>query len=270
MNRPAVTEEQIDAAVVLRDHGEFSRALKLLQEALRRTQVPATRMLLLFHILSCSTQIEASDVTADAMGELERLPDSEVSRVLANLIRANAEIDLGRPQNALAILDLSLDTGLFEREDFRVHKYQLCLFKGKAFERLKRWNEALEWLERAHAIFPSVESCPDDDSRKIFSWAETEILFNKARSMVGLGRFDEAFELSQRAYERENGDMQTLAMQYMANCRFNQGRVREALELYIEIQKLLPCRLVRVDQLQEGISRCLDHLGKPIPQSMPS
>lgn len=270
MTGPAVTEEQIDAVVRLRDQGEFVEALTLLQEMLRGAQDSATRMLLLFHILSCSTQIEASDVTADAMRELEELPDAKDTRVLANLIRANAEIDLGRPQNALAMLDLNLDTGLFDREDFRVHKYQLYFFKGKALERLKRWNEALEWLEQAHVIFPDLASCTDEDTRAIFGWAETEILFNKARSMHGLDRYDEAYELSRQAYEREQGDHQTLAMMYMASSLVMLRRFSEALKLYIEVQHRLPCRIIALDQLEEGIARCMSGISSRNPARKPS
>jgi tetratricopeptide (TPR) repeat protein len=270
MNDSTVTEEQIDAAVGLRIQGEFANALIQLQEMLERTRDPATRMLLLFHILSCSTQIEANDVTAEAIKELEKFPDPEMCRALANLIRANAEIDLGRPQNALMILEAILDAGYGDGEDSRVPRNQLYLFMGKALERLQRWTEALEWLERAHSLFPNAASCPDEDARRLFSWAETEILFNKVRSMSGLKRYEEAFELSQRAYEREKGDMKTLGMQYMANSLFNQGRVAEALKLYIEIQRLLPCRLVRADQLQEGINRCMKSLEKSNSQNKPS
>ncbi|MGD0893743.1 MAG: tetratricopeptide repeat protein, partial [Terracidiphilus sp.] len=181
MTDPTLFEEQIDAAVKLGNDGDFVGALSRLQDILVEIADPSTRMLALFHILSYSTQLEAEDVTARAMAEFEGLPDSEVTRVLANLIRANAEIDLGRPQGALAILDLCFETGLFERENFRVHKYRLFFLKGKALERLKRWNEALPWLERAHAIFPDLDSCPDEDTRAVFGWADTEILFNKAR-----------------------------------------------------------------------------------------
>lgn len=270
MSSPAVNDEQIDAALKLRDQGEFAGALKAFQEILASTQDPAARMLLLFHILSCSTQIEASDVTADAIRELERLPDADVSGVLANLIRANAEIDLGRPQNALAIIELCLDTGFFDRENFRVHKYQLYLFKGKALDRLKRWNEALDCLEQAHAIFPSEASCPDDDSRRIYSWGETEVLFNEARCMCGLNRYDEAYELSRKAFEREQGDVKTMATMYMANCRVMQRRFTEALKLYLEVQHKLPCRIVQLDQLEEGIARCMGEMPQRESGSKPS
>jgi tetratricopeptide (TPR) repeat protein len=270
MTNPAVSEEQIHAAVKLGNQGDFVGALSLLQDMLLETQDPSTRMLLLFHILSYSTQIDARDVTSDAMAELEGLPDSEVTRVLANSIKANAEIDLGRPQNALAILDLSLGTGLFERENFRVHKYRLFFLKGKALERLKRWHEALDWLEQAHPIFPDLDSCPDEDTRAILGWAETEILFNKARSMHGLDRSDEACELSKQAHDREHGDMRTLAMMYMASARVMQRNFLEALKLYVHVRHELPCRIIQVDQVEEGIARCVREMSNSTPESKPS
>jgi tetratricopeptide (TPR) repeat protein len=265
-----VTEQEIDTAQKLRGQGEFANALALFQDMLERAQDGDMRMRLLFDILYCSTQLRADNVTNGAIRELESMPEPQFSRVLANSIRANAEIDLGRPQDALALLDMNLDTGFFEREDFRLHKYQLCLFKGKALERLMRWDESIEWLERAHAIYPDESSTPDETTRRIFSWAEIEILFNKARCMYGLKRYDEALEISKQAYELATGDIKTVAMMYMANALVMQQKYAEALKLYIEIQGRSPCRSVQVDQLQEGISRCMDYLGKSNSRSKPS
>lgn len=265
-----VTEQEIDTAQKLRGQGEFANALALFQDMLERAQDGDMRMRLLFDILYCSTQLRADNVTNGAIRELESMPEPRFSRVLANSIRANAEIDLGRPQDALALLDMNLDTGFFEREDFRLHKYQLCLFKGKALERLMRWDESIEWLERAHAIYPDESSTPDETTRRIFSWAEIEILFNKARCMYGLKRYDEALEISKQAYELATGDIKTVAMMYMANALVMQQKYAEALKLYIEIQGRSPCRSVQVDQLQEGISRCMDYLGKSNSRSKPS
>ncbi len=262
-----VTEEEIDAAEKLRKYGEFSTALALAQELLRRVQDGEQRMRLLFDVLRCSTQLRAESVTDDAIRELEMYPYPEFSRVLANSIRAYAEISLGRPQDALALLDMNLETGFFEREDFRAHKYDLCLYKGMALERLSRWDEALEWLEKAHSMYPDEASAPDQGMIQHFHWAETEILFNQARCMFALNRYDEAFELSKRAYDFTTGDTRTVAMAYMANALVMQGKYSEALRMYIEIQELLPCRSVRADQIQEGVSRCMDFLGKSMPQS---
>src|SRR6266536_2755042 len=169
-----VTDEEIDAAEKVRGYGEFSTALALAQDMLLRVRDDDKRMRLLFDVLRCSTQLRAESVTDDAICELEKYPYPEFSRVLANSIRAYAEIFLGRPQDALALLDLNLETGFFEREDFRPHKYDLCLYKGMALERLSRWEEALEWLEKAHAMFPDEASTPDQDMLLHFRWAETE------------------------------------------------------------------------------------------------
>jgi tetratricopeptide (TPR) repeat protein len=260
-----VTEEQIDATARLLSQGKFKEALGQFQEMLRNVVDPPTRMLLLFHIISCSTQIEAGDVTARAMVELEKFPSPEMSRALANLTRANAEIDLGRPQNALAILEMCLEADFFDKEDFRVHKYRLYFLRGKALERLQRWREALDWLDRAHAMFPNAESCPDEDARKIFGWVETEILFNKARSMGGLNRHGEAYELSRQAFEREQGDTQTLAVMYMAYSLVMLRRFSEALKLYTEVEQKLPCRLIKVEDLTICITLCVDESSKQKP-----
>ena len=264
-----VTEEEIDAAEKLRGRGEFETALALAQDMLLRTEDGDTRMRLLFDVLRCSAQLRAESVTDDAIRELEKYPYPDFSRVLANSIRAYAEIGLGRPKDALSLLDINLETGFFEREDFRVHKYDLCLYKGMALERLSRWNEALEWLEKAHAMYPDEASAPDQDMLQHYRWAEIEILFNKARCMYGLNKYDEALDLSKRAYDLATGDTKTVALVYMANTLVMQRRYSEALKLYIEIQGMPHCKSVRVDQLQEGVSRCLDYLGKSNSQSKP-
>jgi tetratricopeptide (TPR) repeat protein len=267
MLRVEPTEEEIDAAEKLRGQGEFATALALAQDMLCRVQDGDKRMRLLFDVLRCSTQLGAENVTDDAIQELEKYPYPEFSRVLANSIRAYAEISLGRPQNALALLDVNLETGFFEHEDFRAHKYDLCLYMGMALERLSRWNEALEWLERANELYPTEESATNHDMLQHYQWAETEILFNKARCMMGLKRFDDAYEFSNRAYELAEGDTKTVAMQYMADCRMCQGRVTESLRLYLDIQKRSPCVSVRAECIQDRISSCVDYLEKCKPNS---
>jgi len=265
-----VTDDEIDAAEKLRKYGEFSTALALAQDMLGRVQDGDKRMRLLFDVLRCSTQLRADSITDDVIRELEKYPYPEFSRVLANSIRAYAEISLGRPQDALALLDMNLETGFFEREDFRAHKYDLCLYKGMALERLSRWNEALEWLEKAHAMYPDEASAADQDMLQHFGWAEIEILFNKARCMYGLNKYDKALYLSKRAYHLATGETKTVALMYIANTLTMQRKYAEALKLYLEIQGMPPCRSVPVDQLQEGISRCMEYLGKSNPYSKPS
>jgi tetratricopeptide (TPR) repeat protein len=265
-----VTEGEIDAAEKLRSHGDFAGALARMQEMLPRAGDENTRMLLLFDIISCSTQIEAHTVTEDALSELVKLPLPEISRVLINLTRANAETDLGRPQNALDLLDLCMETDYFDRDDFRVHKYQLLFFKGKALDRLERWNDALECLDMAHLMFPNEGACVDETARRIYGWVETEILFNKSRSLFGLRRYEEAYEQARQAFEREKGDTKTLSLMYMANCRVMQKKYPEALKLYLAIQKELPCRTVREEALNEGMNRCLKGLEKLQTHARPS
>jgi tetratricopeptide (TPR) repeat protein len=270
MSSKPVTEEEIDAAAKLWKRGEFATSFALYRDMLQRVEDDGTRMLLLFDSLTCTTQLDDRAATEEMFRELEKLPQPEHSRVLANLIRANAEIDLSRPENALAILDTCLETEFFQRNDFRIHLYRLCFFKGKALERLSRWHESLEWLDRAHDMYPEQASCADDDQRRIYGWMETEILFNKSRCMFGLDKFDQAYTFSKQAYGRENGDLKTLAMMYMASCRFMQGKVPDALRLYVEVKKLLPCRTVREDAIEDGIRRCIEYLERQKSTGIPS
>jgi tetratricopeptide (TPR) repeat protein len=265
-----VTEEEIEVAEKLRGQGEYAMAHALTQDMLNRTKDDGTRMRLLFDVINCSTALCLKNITEDAMRELEKLPKPEFSRVLANSIRANAEIDLNRPQEALALIDMNLETGYFERDDFRIHKYDLCHFKGRALARMWRWDEALDWLDKAHAMYPSEVDITDEDTRKHVHWAEARILLNKAYCFIGLKRFDEAFELSKQVYESEDGWEKTRAMQQMADCRLWQGRAADALKLYVDVKKRLPCSAVSDKYIQDRIVQCMDYIEKYGPHSKPS
>ena len=259
------TEEEINAAEKLRSKGDLATSLDLTLAMLKRAEDDDVRMRLLFDVITCSTQLELDDVTHQAMAELDKMPQPEFSRVLANMSRAYAEDQLGRPERALSLLDMNLETGYFEREDFRIHKYQLCLFKGQALVRLRRVNEALDWLDRAHALYPTDESGCDETERRIFGWVEPSIQVNRANCLMALDRFDEAFEAASRVMNRDDGDLATLAIQHMAECRAWQGRILEALELYSDLRKNLPCRLIDEDRVQQGISNCMNCLEKLHP-----
>lgn len=268
---PQVTPtEEIDAAEKLRGQGEYANALAQTQDLLLRTQNDGTRMRLLFDVIYCSTALCLTNVTEDAMLELEKLPEPEFSRVLANSIRANAEIDQNKPQEALALIDMNLETGYFEREDFRIHKYDLCHFKGRALARMWRWDEALDWLDKAHAMYPSEADIPDEDTRKHVHWAGARILLNKAYCFIGLKRFDEAFELSKHIYESEDGWEKTQALQQMADSRLWQGRASEALQLYVDVKKRLPCSTVSDEYIQDRIVQCMNYIEKYRLHSKPS
>jgi tetratricopeptide (TPR) repeat protein len=225
------------------------------------------RMRLLFNVVSCSAMLELDETADQAMRELDAMPHPEFSRVLANMSRAYAEDQLGRPEKALAILDMNLETGYFERDDFRVHKYQLCLFKGQALSRLRRATEALEWLDRAHALYPSEDSAGDETQRLIFGWVEPLIQSNRANCLIGLDRFDEAFEAASQVLKKNDGDLATFALQQMAECRVWQGRVPEALRLYADLKNRPPSRLVEEDRVEKGISNCMNYLEKRHPSN---
>lgn len=270
MTNPAVSEEEIDAAEKLRAKGELVASLRLTQAMLQRVEDGDVRMRLLFDVVTCSTQLELEDVTNQAMMELEAMPQPEFSRALANMSRAYAEEQLGRPEKALALLDMNLETGFFEREDFRIHKYQLCLSKGQALIRLRRVKEALDWLDTAHALYPSEDSARDETERLIVGWVEPLIQSNRSNCLIGLDRFDEAFEAAGQVLRTTDGDLATFALQQMAECRIWQGRVPEALEIYADLKKRMPCRLVDADRVETGIINCMNYLEQRRPVGKPS
>jgi tetratricopeptide (TPR) repeat protein len=270
MTNPTVSEEEIVGVEKLRAKADFAKSLRMTREMLELTEDGDFRMRLLFNVVSCAAMLELDETTNHAMQELDAMPQPEFSRVLANMSRAYAEDHLGRPEKALAILDMNLETGYFERDDFRIHKYQLCLFKGQALARLRRATEALEWLDRAHALYPSEDSTNEETHRLIFGWVEPLIQSNRANCLIGLDRFDEAFEAATQVRRRTDGDLATFALQQMAECRVWQSRVPEALRIYADLKMRLPCRLVDEHRVEEGISNCMKYLEKQHPSLRPS
>jgi tetratricopeptide (TPR) repeat protein len=270
MTNLAISEEEIDAAEKLRAKGELAASLKLTQAMLERAEDDDVRMRLLFDVVTCSAQLELEDIMNQAIAELDTMPHPEFSRALANMSRAYAEDQLGRPEKALALLDMNLETGYFERDDFRIHKYQLCLFKGQALLRLRRAKEAIDWLDKAHALYPSEDTAQDETERLIFGWVEPLIQINRANCLMALDRFDEAFDAASQVLSGTDGDLSALARQHMAECRVWQGRVLEALEIYADLKKRLPCRLVKEDRIERGIFNCMSYLQKRRPVGKPS
>jgi tetratricopeptide (TPR) repeat protein len=265
-----VTERDIESAEKLWLDGEFAAALDLSRRLLLSACDDDARMRLLFNVISCSASLDRSDLIDAAMAELEKLPKPEYSRVLANLNRAWAETSLGRPQNALNILDTDLATGLFEADDMRIHKYRLCLCKGEALVHLRRATDALEWLDKAHALYPTEGAARDGTERLIFGWVEPNIQVHRANCLLALDRLDEAFDAASQVLRKNDSDLATLAMQYVAECRVWQGREEEALRIYADLKKRLPCRLVDEDRIEKGIANCVSRLEKRRPSTKPS
>jgi tetratricopeptide (TPR) repeat protein len=266
----AVSEVDVEKAEKLRGEGAPEAALALSQELLERVEDGDLHMRLLFNVVTCSAWLDRGEVADWAMVELDKMPQPQFSRVLANMERGYAEAILGRPEKALAIFDTILETGYFEREDFRVHRYTLCLYKGQALLGLKRTADALEWLDRGHAFYPSEECTPDETALRIFGWVEPLIQTNRANCLMVFDRFEEAFQAASEALRLSKGDLATFAMEQMAECRHWQTRVPEALELYLEVKKRLPCRLVDEKRNETGITNCMIYLEKRRGSSQPS
>jgi tetratricopeptide (TPR) repeat protein len=249
MPKAVVTEEEIEAAEKLRGQGEFVTALALTQDMLSRVQDDDVRMRLLFDVLYCSTRLCADSITEDAIKELEKLPQPTMSRIFVDFIRAMSYIAHGRAQEGLVLIEANLRTEFIEREDFTNWKYKHLAYKGSALIWLARPEEALVSLAEAHKMYPDGER-------------ETAILIGQSNCLLALDRYDEAFDAASKVLDRDDGDMATLAMQYMAECRLWQGRVPEAGRLYMDIQKRLPCRLVQEERIKNGIGQCIARLRK--------
>lgn len=255
-----ITDKEVEALEALRNDGEFSVSLQRSQESLAIASNDEVRMRLLFNIAFCAERLEQYELVEFALTELDHLPQPEISRVLVNIDRAWARTALGRPQDALHLLDMSLATGLFEARDMRIHKYRLLLNKGEALVHLRRSVDALESLDSAHALFPMVESTDGPYEPRIFRWVEPNIQINRANCLLALSRFDESFDAAQAVTEFDHPELSALALQYMAEGRAWQGRTQDALKLYAALQPKLPCRLVDEKRIREGMDNCMRRL----------
>jgi len=252
-----LSEQEIEAAEKLRAKGDYLTALTLTQEMLVRAQDEDTRMRLLFDVLYCSTRLCLDDVTNDAVAELERMPEPRMSRIFIDFIQAMSCIAQGRAQRGLDLIEANLKSDFMGREDFLIWKYKHLAYKGSALTWLGRCQEALSVLDEAQQMNPEGER-------------ETAILMDQANCFLALDRYDDSFDAANRIVSKNDEDeMTTLAMQYMAECRMWQGRVSEALKIYMMIQKRLPCRLVEKDRIQLGIERAVSHLEKDASQTKP-
>jgi tetratricopeptide (TPR) repeat protein len=257
MSGGAVTEKDVEIVENLGGSGEYSKALALAQELLFCPLDDETKMKILFNVISCSTRLELDDVTEAAFKELEKLPDPEMSRAVANTFRAISYIYLGRPHEALNVINLTLGTECVAEEYPARCKYQLLAYQGRALTMLSRWEEALISLTEAHRIDPE-------------GMRETDILIDTSRCMQGLKQYEDSYNSAHHVLERESGDMAIMAMHYMAVCRTYQGRLLDALNLYGEIQKRLPCTLIDTDQIRKEMLSCMDAIGISLPSHKPS
>jgi len=265
-----VTEAEIEAAEDLSSSRDFAQSLRVSTELLGRTKDPGLRSRLLFGMVLCASMLEAGEALDRALRELDLLPEPEESRALANLNRAFAEYELGRPANALEILNADLQTGFFEREDWKIHKYRCLVSKGNALTALKRPDEALECLEAAHELFPTEACCSDECERNIVHQSEPSIQVARANCLLALDRFEDSYRAAKAASESADTDRAALGLQYMAECRLWQARVPEALQIYLELKKRLPSKFVDERRIDRGISNCMNYLEKQRPSGKPS
>jgi tetratricopeptide (TPR) repeat protein len=251
-----LTEQEIDAAEKLRAQGDYEAALALTEEMLARVEDEDTRMRLLFDVLYCSTRLCLDDVTNRAIGELEQMPQPGMSRVFIDFIQAMSYIARGNAQQGLDLIEANLKLELMARDDFREWKYKHLAYKGSALTWLERCQEALAVLNEAHLMNPN-------------GVRQTAILIDQANCFLALDRYDDSYDAAQQVLNRGDAEMATLAMLYMAECRMWQGRCSAALNIYAEIRRRLPCRLVPEDRVQLGMDRAVAHVEKRSRQEKP-
>lgn len=251
-----VTEEEIEAALNLSAQRDFGTSLSLFQKMLTRASDAKTRMKILFGIVTCSTWLSLDAVREKAIQELMQFSNHEMSHAFVVMVQARAYIDFGRTQEALDLITTNLKSEVLQRDDLQDWKYEHLFLKGRSLVQLARYDEALRAFDAAHSIYRDGQF-------------EADMLIERANCFVALGRYGEAYDAAGKVLSRGDDEMAVLAMQYMAECRFWQSRVPEALELYVAIQKRLPSRLVQEERIQTGIKNAMTYLEKHHFQGKP-
>jgi len=121
---------------------------------------------------------------------------------------------------------------------------------------MARCSEALTVLDEAGIVLPDGKH-------------EAQILVNRANCLMAKDDFDNAFIAAEAATRRGDAQLAAFAMLQMAECRMWQGRVPEALTLYVRLEEQLPSKFVDLDRVQIGKARATAFLEKRSPQSKP-
>lgn len=258
----SVPEAEIAAADLLVPKDDHAAALSAYQHLLDRTDDGNQRFYLLYQIVKNASLLDHQDVVRAAIAELDTMPEPEFSRSAASLDRAHAEIELKRPANALALLDTTLDTGIFNIPAYRIHLFHLYWLKGRALVWLNLWEDALKSLEQAESIYPPSTQMYNENERVFFLYVMPSLLIEKANCLIALGRFQDTFDTALRVKEFDSTDWATLALQYMAESLAWQGRTEDALRLYAELIQQLPCSLLDEARVRKGMGNCMIRLEK--------
>lgn len=252
-----VSEQEIEAALDLTAHRDFRAALVLYQEMLARVQNSQIKMRTLFGIVTCSTWLNLDEIRENAIAMLKQFPNYEISKVFVDMAQARTYSESGRPQEALDLISGNLKDEVLQRPDFRDWRYEHLFYKGRSLVQLEHYDEALSAFDEASSVYPNGDF-------------EVDMLIERSNCFLASHRFSEAYDAASQVLAWGNEEMSTLAMQHMAECRMWQGRVSEALELFVSIQKRLPCRLVDAERIQTGIKNAMAYLERLHPRGKPS
>lgn len=171
--------------------------------------------------LPLAVQLLAAAQTAlgkpdSAAKTIESAKERGIDDIFSNFELANAQIAMGRLEDALESINKSLQ---FEWTNTTIGDYTLYLYKrhvvkGQILAGLGRYKEAIEVLDYAlkqQPDFPSAE-------------------FHRASSLLGLGRFEEALKVFQKL--SQSGPLVQPAMLLEAKCHHGLEHWSQATQLY--------------------------------------
>jgi tetratricopeptide (TPR) repeat protein len=251
-----VTELEIEGLLDLSAGKEFSAGLAVAQELLNRVEDTIQRITILFEVITCSTWLGLLEQAAAAVEALDPLVGPEVARVFAAMSQAAVDVEAGRANEALGLINRNLESSFMHTENYRDWLYHQLVLKANALTRLARHAEALGVLDEAIALIPGGKY-------------EADLLVNRANCLMAMDDYENAFITAKAASTKADAELAALGMLQMAESRLWQRRVPEAMALYLQLEKQLPRKYVDANRVQEGIARATALLEKSSPQMKP-
>lgn len=251
-----VTELEIERMLSLSAAREFSAALAIAQGSLDRVEDVVQRMIVLYEIITCSTWLGLAEQTVAAVQALDPLVGAEVANVYVAMTRAAVDVEAGRSNEALELINKNLESSFMHTEDYKDWLYDQFVLKAHALTRLARCAEALAVLDEAIAVLPGGRY-------------EASILVCRSNCLMATHDYENAFIAAEAATTKGEAELAATGMLQMAECRMWQRRVPEALALYLQLEKELPRKYIDANRVQTGITRAIAFLEKRSPQMKP-
>jgi tetratricopeptide (TPR) repeat protein len=244
-----MNEKNIAAIEGFKNDGNYEEAVRKILSTIDSSTDDVEKARYLINLIVCTTNLYQREMASDAINQIYKLslpPDWEPIR---NYIAAVSHLDFDQPQEALELLRKNLENPIFMDQEFSSERYENLAQCGFVLTHLERYGEALSSLNEAEQVCPQGE-------------LQSEIKLYKATCLGSIGKFDEAFALSKNVVDNGAGEITVRARLKMAQIRLAEARFSEAVDLYRDVGKCLPCSTISASDVERGIEVAMDALMK--------